>query len=286
MIEKPFTAGSSAVELREAACAPERSAAHGPNRPAYIGTAGWNIPAPYAADFRDGGTHLQRYASRLNAVEINSSFYRSHRRQTYERWAASVPRDFCFAVKIPKEITHERGLLESEAPLDRFAGELAGLGASLGVLLVQLPPSLVFDAAVAIKFFDHLQARFERRVAVACEPRHGSWFTREADTILSSQEVARVAADPPRCAADGEPGGWRGLHYFRLHGSPRIYYSNYDERALERIHRDLEAGSARAAATWCIFDNTAASAALGNALAVQAMNKHALNLTRHGTQID
>jgi uncharacterized protein YecE (DUF72 family) len=286
LIERPFTPEPSAVEHREAVCPPERSTAQGPNRTAFIGTAGWNIPAPYAAGFRDTGTHLQRYASRLNAVEINSSFYRSHRRQTYERWAASVPRNFRFAVKIPKEITHERGLLESEAPLDRFAGELAGLGASLGVLLVQLPPSLVFDAAVAIKFFDHLQARFERRVAVACEPRHGSWFTREVDTILSIHEVARVAADPPRCAADGQPGGWRGLDYFRLHGSPQIYYSNYDERALERIHRDLEAGSAHAAATWCIFDNTAASAALGNALALRAMNKHALSLTRHGTHID
>ena len=286
MIEQPFPREPSAAEHREALCAPKRSAARGPNRPAFIGTAGWNIPAPYAAEFRETGTHLQRYASRLNAVEINSSFYRSHRRQTYERWAASVPRDFRFAVKISKEITHECGLLESEAPLDRFAGELAGLGASLGVLLVQLPPSLIFDAAVAIKFFDQLQARFDRRVGVACEPRHGSWFTREADTILSIHEVARVAADPPRCAADGQPGGWRGLDYYRLHGSPQIYYSNYDERALERIHRDLDASSARAAATWCIFDNTAARAALGNALAMRAMNQHALHLTRHGARID
>lgn len=244
----------------------------GLSRSAFIGTAGWNIPSRYAAEFRGAGTHLQRYASRLNAVEINSSFYRPHRCQTYERWAGSVPQDFRFAVKIPKEITHECGLLESEEHLDRFAGEVAGLGASLGVLLVQLPPSLAFDVAGAIQFFDHLRARFDRRVGVACEPRHRSWFTREANTILSNHEVARVAADPPRCVADGQPGGWRGLGYYRLHGSPQIYYSNYDERALVRTHRDLEASSARAAATWCIFDNTAANAALGNALAVRAMN--------------
>jgi uncharacterized protein YecE (DUF72 family) len=270
LIEQPFTRDAA----EDSVCSFERSAVQASGRPAFIGTAGWNIPRRYVAEFPDAGTHLQRYASRLNAVEINSSFYRSHRRQTYERWAASVSRDFRFAVKVPKEITHEHGLLETEAPLDRFAGELAGLGARLGVLLVQLPPSLVFDAAATAKFFAHLRARFEQRVGVACEPRHRSWFTPEANTILSIHEVARVAADPPRCAADGHPGGWRGLEYYRLHGSPQIYYSNYEARALEHTHHALEASSAHTAATWCIFDNTAANAALGNALAVQAMNKH------------
>jgi uncharacterized protein YecE (DUF72 family) len=238
---------------------------------AYIGTAGWNIPVQYAARFCTGGTHLQRYACQLNAVEINTSFYRSHRRQTYERWARSVPCGFRFAVKIPKEITHERGLLQSEEQLDRFASEVAGLGAALGVLLVQLPPRLAFDAARARRFFDHLRSSFGRRVDVACEPRHVSWFTPEAESILSTQEVARVAADPPRCAANSRPGGWRGLDYYRLHGAPQIYYSNYDQRALNGIRRELAASCARGAATWCIFDNTAASAALGNALAVHTM---------------
>ena len=56
-----------------------------------IGTAGWSIPRQHAAAFPAGGSHLERYAQRFNAVEINSSFYRPHRRATYERWAASVP---------------------------------------------------------------------------------------------------------------------------------------------------------------------------------------------------
>jgi uncharacterized protein YecE (DUF72 family) len=238
---------------------------------ASIGTAGWTIPSAYAKQFGGTGTQLLRYASQLNAVEINSSFYRSHRRQTYERWAGSVPEGFRFAVKIPKEITHECALVESDEHLDRFAAEVAGLGATLGVLLVQLPPSLAFDAAIAIRFFENLRTRFERRVGVACEPRHRSWCSQEADTMLSNLEVARVAADPPRCGADSEPGGWQGLEYHRLHGSPQIYYSNYDERALARTDRVLEASRARGAATWCIFDNTAAGAALGNALAVRAL---------------
>jgi uncharacterized protein YecE (DUF72 family) len=267
-----FAGESSVAERRDAAPLIVQATAAASSRPAFIGTAGWSIPSRYAAEFCGAGTHLKRYATRLNAVEINSSFYRPHRRQTYERWAGSVPEQFRFAVKVPKVITHECGLRESEAQLDRFAAEVVGLGASLGVLLVQLPPSLVFDAECAARFFDELRPRFDTRVSVACEPRHRSWFTHEANSVLSIHEVARVAADPPRCPEDGQPGGWRGLSYYRLHGSPNIYYSNYDARALKRTRRDLDASSARATATWCIFDNTAAHAALGNALALRAMN--------------
>jgi uncharacterized protein YecE (DUF72 family) len=271
LIQESFTLQSGATESLKSASPIDRPAMQGLSCQAYVGTAGWNIPSRYAAGFCGVGTHLQRYASGLNAVEINSSFYRPHRHQTYERWASSVPRGFRFAVKIPKEITHERALLESEQPIDRFASEVAGLGAGLGVLLVQLPPSLAFDAVSANRFFRHFRSRFQRHVGVACEPRHLSWFTPEAEEILSIHEVARVAADPPRCAASSRPGGWRGLDYYRLHGAPQMYHSNYDERALADIGRELAVSCARAAATWCIFDNTAASAALGNALAVRAM---------------
>jgi len=97
-----------------------------------VGTAGWNIPRVERDRFASEGSGLQRYASRLNAAEINTSFYRSHAVSTYERWAASVPRGFRFAVKIPKAITHEHALLRSREPLTRFVGEIAGLGAALG----------------------------------------------------------------------------------------------------------------------------------------------------------
>ena len=75
-----------------------------------IGCAGWTIPTEHSAVFGGEGTHLQRYASRFSCVEINSSFYRPHRTTTYARWAASVPDNFRFSVKLPKTITHEQRL--------------------------------------------------------------------------------------------------------------------------------------------------------------------------------
>jgi uncharacterized protein YecE (DUF72 family) len=232
---------------------------------AFIGTAGWNIPAPYAGRFPATGTHLQRYAARLSCAEINSSFYRPHQYKTYARWAAGVPHDFRFSVKLPRVITQTRQLQNYDEPLMRFLDEIAGLGAKLGVILVQLPPSLAYDRDTAAAFFRDLRARSP--AALACEPRHPSWFTPTADAALRGLHVARVAADPPRAPKDGVPGGWTGFSYRRLHGSPKIYYSEYSPGALDDIADHLRKEASNA---WCIFDNTAAYAALGNALDLRA----------------
>jgi uncharacterized protein YecE (DUF72 family) len=232
--------------------------------PLRIGTAGWSVPSRYAEQMPRVGSHLQRYAERLNAVEINSSFYRPHQRKTYERWAQSTPVDFRFSVKVPKAITHEARLADCDALLDRFAAEVTGLGDKLGVLLVQLPPSFKFEKRVAGQFFRDLRACIDTPAAL--EPRHPSWFTSDVEDWLASLQIARVAADPAPIAEAGRAGGWDGLAYYRWHGSPRIYFSNYDATALDSLKRELDKSLVRSVPTWCIFDNTASGAALGNAL--------------------
>ena len=233
----------------------------------FVGTAGWSVPSNVAADFPATGSQLERYAARLNAVEINSS-YRPHRPTTYARWAATVPENFRFSVKLPKAMTHERRLEHCEDLLDRFVAEVTGLGPKLGVLLVQLPPSLRFEARIFDRFARALHSRIA--VFVACEPRHATWFTPEADTCLAEAGIARVAADPPPAPGAARPGGWRGLAYLRLHGAPRVYYSDYDAAALAAVGEQLRTIQSTGVPAWCIFDNTAAFHALGNALSVVA----------------
>ncbi len=143
-----------------------------------IGCAGWGLPISAADRFPTSGSHLERYAARLDAVEINSSFYRSHRPATYQRWAATVPETFRFAVKVPRLITHERRLVNVEEPLDNFLQQMMLLGSRRGPLLVQLPPSLVFHPGQAAAFFSMLRTKLSG--PVVCEPRHASWFTQAA----------------------------------------------------------------------------------------------------------
>jgi uncharacterized protein YecE (DUF72 family) len=232
----------------------------------YIGTAGWSIPSKEKPRFPPDESLLARYAQVLSGVEINSTFYRPHRASTFERWAASVPRAFRFSVKIPRTITHDHLLVGCAKPLKQFLADLAPLGSRLGCLLVQLPPSLAFDARIARAFLTVLRKQFDGGVAL--EPRHASWPGPVADRLLNQFEVARVAADPPRATDDGAPGGWPGLAYFRLHGSPRIYYSSYDDGYLDALAGRLQQLRRARIPTWCIFDNTTLGAATGNALSL------------------
>ncbi|WP_033486099.1 DUF72 domain-containing protein, partial [Xanthomonas phaseoli] len=125
------------------------------------GCAGWSIPAADRAQFDQGASVLQRYATRFDAVEINSSFYRPHRASTYARWADSVPEDFLFSVKLPRSISHDARLHGTGPLLDAFLAQAGALGTRLGCLLLQLPPSAAFDAAVAARFFAMLRRRWD-----------------------------------------------------------------------------------------------------------------------------
>lgn len=229
-----------------------------------IGCAGWSLPRAEQEQFPAEGSHLERYAAVFDTAEINSSFHRPHRPATYARWAAAVPSYFRFSVKLPKTITHSLRLRQAGELLETFLSETGGLGEKLGCFLVQLPPSLDFDPAVAADFFADLRSRTP--VPLACEPRHPSWLTPEAEDLLREHEVARVAADPARVPEAAEPGGWRGLAYYRLHGSPDMYRSAYSEEYLAALASRLREEAVAGREVWCIFDNTTLGAATRNAL--------------------
>ena len=227
-----------------------------------MGCAGWQVPAAHRSLVGAGDSVLARYATRLPVVEVNTSFYRPHAARTWAGWAAQVPAGFRFSAKLPREISHDARLQRCGPRLDRFRDEVDGLGRKLGGLLLQLPPSLAFDARVADTFLAMLRRRFD--CALACEPRHASWFGAAADRLWQRYTVARVAADPALAADAAQPGGsakqWR---YWRLHGSPRMYYSQYGDAALEALAQKLRGGD------WVLFDNTAHGHALGDAARLQ-----------------
>jgi uncharacterized protein YecE (DUF72 family) len=234
-----------------------------------IGTAGWVLPKALHDRFPADGSHLTRYAAVFNGTEINSSFHRRHRTATYRRWAASVPDHFRFSVKMPKLITHERRLIGADDALRAFLDDAAALGERLGCVLIQLPPSFAFVLADVEPFFQALRKRYDANVAL--EPRHASWFSAYASELLVRYRVARVAADPARVAEAAEPGGWKGLAYWRLHGSPQVYRSPYADAQLAALAGKIRAAEHAAPSVWCIFDNTASGAAGADALRLQAL---------------
>jgi uncharacterized protein YecE (DUF72 family) len=172
-------------------------------------------------------------------------------------------------VKLPKSITHDARLVRTAPLVERFVEEVAGLGAKLGGVLVQLPPSLVFDARQATTFFALLRRHFD--VPLACEPRHASWLGPKADVVWERHAIALVAADPAMPEGAGVPGGAGRWNYWRLHGSPRMYYSAYDDARLADYATQLKAVARRTRPAWCIFDNTTHAHAIDNALRLQQL---------------
>ena len=152
-----------------------------------VGCAGWSIPAEAAAAFPRDGSHLERYAARFDCVEINSTFYRPHLAATYERWAASVPAHFRFSVKMPRSITHDARLVGAGPLARKFLAEASHLGSKLGCVLVQLPPSLAFDRAVAKRFLQMMRRHYDGSLALA--PRELVW--------CASRRIAGRADDLP-----------------------------------------------------------------------------------------
>ena len=209
---------------------------------------------------------LARYSGALNAVEINSSFYRPHAHETWARWAAQVPEGFRFSAKVPKAITHDAKLTDIDAALEQFVSEVAGLGNKLGALLVQLPGRFEFNNGTTQNFFRRL--RTLHAGDVVCEPRHPSWFTSEATNVLVKHRIARVAADPPKGHTACAPGAWPGVVYFRLHGSPRTYFTPYEQPFLVAI---AERAADYPVPVWVIFDNTGSGAAFENAVRMREL---------------
>ena len=231
-----------------------------------VGTAGWSIPRAAAGRFDSPGTHLQRYSGHFRCAEINSSFHRPHSAATYARWRDSTPDGFRFAVKVPRTITHEGKLQNTQDAFSIFLDQTSGLREKRGPLLVQLPPSFACDTVIVSVFFEMVRGCHEG--PMVCEPRHPTWFEPSVSALLERYRVSRAAADPPPVPDAFVPAGWPELGYFRLHGSPRKYWSKYDGDWIAMLTATIRTVP-HAGEIWCVFDNTAGGAAIENAWDVQ-----------------
>ena len=236
----------------------------------HLGTAGWQLPKALNTPAEE--PVLLRYARHFNAVEINSTFYRPHQPKTFAKWAASVPEDFRFAVKMHRSVTHERRLSDIR-PAQVFLDMVSALGSKLEPVLIQLPPSVVWSAE-AEDFLSALREVYDGTVVL--EARHPSWAAPDAVNGLKANTISGVAADPPLLYTDLRPSGYPHLVYFRLHGSPRVYWSSYSDDFLhplsEQVCDLLKAGEQ----VWVVFDNTAAGAGATDALRLKDLIRERL----------
>ena len=222
---------------------------------AYIGTSGWNYPA-----WRDSFYHgapakrwLAHCAERFTAIEVNATFYRLQRRETFARWRDETPPGFRFAIKANRYLTHNRKLVDPLPSIRLERDAAAGLGDKLAAVLWQLPGNFHRDLGRLQRFVRALHAW--RSVRHAIEFRHLSWFDDDVAACLRQRRIAVCQSD----AADWPL--WDAvttdLVYVRLHGHAVTYASGYTERQLKSWATRIRAWLREGRAVHVYFDNDA-----------------------------
>jgi uncharacterized protein YecE (DUF72 family) len=161
----------------------------------HLGTIGFTYPE-WKGSFYPAGLPasqtLHYYSKAFNAVEINTTFYGPQSAGQIARWAAAVPADFRFCLKVPRQITHELRLQNTQAEMRAFIDSCLGLEQKLGALLIQLPPGFVFaEHEVLEKFL----ATLPSGLRFAVEFRHASWYTPATFEILRTYQVCWASTD-------------------------------------------------------------------------------------------
>jgi uncharacterized protein YecE (DUF72 family) len=233
-----------------------------------IGASGWYyrhwVGTFYPEDLKPDHW-LEFYSQRLNTVEINNSFYHLPLETTFAHWRETVPKNFIFAVKASRFITHIKRLRDAEETVPRFMQRAKALGDKLGIVLFQLPPSMKLDLERLGAFLNALP----RNVRYVLEFRHESWFTSETYALLDEHHVAFCIHDAfgrltPRTVTGG-------CVYIRLHGATGMYQGSYSDDQLREWADTILEWRERASAAYLFFNNDWQGFAVHNALRMQEL---------------
>lgn len=242
------------------------------NNTFYSGTSGLVLPVPqalYPPEFQ-GKSRITYYASLINSLEVNSSFYKTPKAATIAKWAESVSDDFKFTFKLSKAVTHVKGLDFKAEDIVHFMQTIAHIGNKKGCLLIQFPPALKIDkisqfekVLLAIKEADPCQ---EWKTAV--EFRNHSWYNSEVYDLLNSYEISLVIHDVPASATPITE-TTSGFKYLRFHGTNGRYGGSYTDDALSAYAEYIRAWISAGKTVYFYFNNT-----MGNAFKnLQTLNR-------------
>ena len=203
---------------------------------------------------------LNFYSTQFNTVEINSTFYRRPRAQTLENWCQRTDEDFKFFIKIPKTITHIKRLKETAAETADFCKHIHhGIQEKLAGFLFQMPTSFHYSEEHLEQLIKTVDFRFLNVVKF----RHKSWWTEEIFETLKTKNIAFSGVSFPKDIPDNFIINNSKSVYYRLHGVPVLFKSEYSDEELEKLAKEIKKAKQD---VFVFFNNTWGTAALKNAL--------------------
>lgn len=211
------------------------------------------------------GKWFEYYCSHFNTFEINSTFYTFPTLPKLKTWYGKAPGKFTFSVKAPKLITHVKKMEQCGEELDRFYNLChEALNDKLGCLLFQFPPSFSYTEERLQKILKALGGRHK----TAVEFRHLSWWDLRVRTMLRDNDIIFCSVDYPGLPNEIIP-AYPSL-YLRLHGTPKLFYAEYDFDSLQNTFSEIEKFDTLQD-VYVYFNNTAATGGIINALTLKAL---------------
>lgn len=234
-----------------------------------IGTSGWHYDSWRGPFFPKGlplKSQLQFYASQFQTTELNGVFYRTPTPEAVKTWRELTGRDFVFAWKASKFITHWKRLSQNSVnSLELLEDRLSHLGSKVGPILFQLPPNFKADADRLRTFFKLLSDK--RRYSF--EFRDPSWYAPQILKLLADQNISLCLSDH-----HDAPAPWKrtaDFVYIRGHGPGGRYKGHYPESTLKEWAKRIRSWKNRGIDVYIYFDNDQKSAAPADALKLRQM---------------
>jgi uncharacterized protein YecE (DUF72 family) len=246
----------------------------------WAGTSGLVLPVPnkqaFPPEYRDK-SRLTYYASLLNSLEVNSSFYKVPQPATVKKWADSVPEDFVFTFKLWQEITHVKGFAYKQEDVLRFMEVINQAGNKKGCLLVQFPPSLTIDSFGQVENLLGIIQNIvpEHGWKVAVEFRHPSWYISEVYELADEYACSIVLHDMSKSM------NWRlnkkaTFVYLRFHGPAGDYRGGYNDNYLQQQAEQISTWRQEGRDVYVYFNNTIGDA-IKNVITLNMFSKRIFN---------
>jgi uncharacterized protein YecE (DUF72 family) len=233
-----------------------------------IGCSGWNY-RHWRELFYPKGLPQRRwfeyYAGHFDTVEINNSFYRLPKAETFEKWRAQAPPGFCYAVKANRFLTQAKKLKDCAEPLQRMMTPFRALGDRLGVILYQLPPHFRVNLERLGDFLELVP----KDVTNVFEFRDPSWYADETFALLEKHGASFCVHDMKGSETERIAVG--PAAYVRLHGAGGKYWGRYSDDALLSWTDWLVAQARSGRRIWCYFNNDIHAHAIHDAQTLKAM---------------
>lgn len=200
------------------------------------------------------------YTEHFDTLELNVTFYRFPTLNSLQGWYNKAKEGFSFSAKVPRSITHFKKFEETERMINDFYSLLReGLKEKLACVLFQLPPTLVYSKEKLEKIISQIDPSFTNVI----EFRHESWWRKDVQALLKKQNISFCGVSFPKIAFDDAVAN-APVCYYRFHGVPKLFYSEYDAVFIEKIFSQL-AQNKKVKSAYIYFNNTASLAALHNA---------------------